>query len=229
MTDPVQAQGSVHHHGSHPEDTTQVIYAPTTGLPQADRAELVLNNNSPDDLVVTPTRYSQEGLPYIGAPITLRPLEVRYIPVSSLAPSQFQRQGGNGGISLSFFGGMLEVGAQITLFGQGTFGSVDIPFSAAGDFKSKTQEAVWWSPNGAEVLLALGNSSDTRIEVKAVFDNGDQQNVQIDPFATATISHQSLHSGADGGAESVRLEQSGAVGSLRVAGCVRSPRSDSPA
>jgi len=203
------------------QPTTQVLYAPTTGLPAAGRAELVLNNNRQDNLVITPTLYSKDGRPVVCDQVTLKPTEVRRIPVAKLAKGSVHGIGSEGGISLSYLGGARELRAQIALFGDARAGSVDIPVTAASDYRSTVQEAVWWSPDGATATLALGNASDSSILVKLVFGSSEQQEIRVGPFATETVTHKS-HNSTSGGAESLRLELSGAVGSLRAAGYVRS-------
>jgi hypothetical protein len=217
-----KAQSRTFINRDHPPPTTQIIYAPTRGLTPSSQSELVLNNNSPDAMLVTPTLYSKEGQPSEGAQIALKPLEVRRIPMSKLTPGSLRGGKDGGGVSLSYFGGMLEVGAQLTLFGEGRAGSVDIPFSGAGDYKSNIQEAVWWSPSGAETTLAMGNTSDSSIQVKLLLANGEQHFIEISPFATEVFTRKNQFQTSKGNVESIRLELTGPVGSLRTVGYVRS-------
>jgi hypothetical protein len=210
----------------HPPPSTQIIYAPTTGLPQTGRAELVLNNNGSDEMIVTPTFYSKDGQPFVGDQITLKAAEVRRLPVADLTPTSLQTAGDGGGISLSYFGGMKELGAQIALFGEGRAGSVDVSFSGAGDYKSTVQEAVWWSPAGASATFALGNGSDVPIDVKLVFGSGQERELQVGSFSTEIIVYKKPKANSEGRADSVRLEVSGPVGSLRTAGYTRSSNND---
>jgi hypothetical protein len=52
-------------------------------------------------------------------------------------------------------------------------GSIDETFNILGDQPSDTREAVWWMPKGSTAVLALGNSSDTPLQVTASFSDGN--------------------------------------------------------
>src|SRR6266404_4718610 len=118
---------------AHPAPSTQTIYAPI-GLGNPYVAELVLNNNSPGNMDVTPAFYTTEGTTLTGRRVTLEPSEVRNMAVADLMPPD-PHTVDVAGMTLTYFGGMLEVGAQITLLGQGGTSSVDIPFSAGMDYQ----------------------------------------------------------------------------------------------
>jgi len=211
---------------SHPGPSTQTMYAPITGLPDSSGAELVLNSNSAHNMDVTPTFYKSDGTAVAGQTLTLNPSEVRHFAMSDLFPPNLRGQNKLGGLSLSYFGGMMEVVAQITLFGQGRAGSVDIPFSATMDYHSLVQEAVWWMPNHGVATIILGNGGETPISAHFQYASGDSQTVQLDPHATVVLDHRSngqhnSPSPSDGFADSLRFEAVGPVGSLRVTGFVR--------
>ncbi len=80
-------------------------------------------------------------------------------------------------------------------------------------------------PPQGRTVIALGNSSDTAIQTRLQFSNGDAQVVHIAPHATEyvrprTRNGNSTHEQLDGRGESVRLETVGPAGSLKVGGLV---------
>jgi hypothetical protein len=205
----------------------QIIYAPIIGLEGFGEAELVLNNNSPKPMEVTPTFYTVEGDPMVGKRLTLKPAEVRHVAVAALILPEHQGQAKMGGMALTYFGGMLELGTQITLLGQGRAGSVDIPFSSERDYRSPVQEAVWWMPDKGVATIILGNASDEPILVNLRSSTSESQDVQLGPHATEVLHPQ--HTGQNdspsssgGAAESLRLEVLGPIGSLRATGFITS-------
>ena len=166
---------------AHPAPSTQTIYAPL-GLGKSYLAEIVLNNNSPGNMDVTPAFYTAEGTTLTGRRVTVEPSEVRNMALADLMPPDLHTVD-MAGMTLTYFGGMLEVGAQITLLGQGGTSSVDIPFSAGMDYRSAAQEAVWWMPKHAEAIIILGNASDAQIVANLKYSNGQSQEVTLRPFS----------------------------------------------
>jgi hypothetical protein len=210
----------------HVPPTTRTIYAPTVGLEGWGEAELILNNNSPKKMDVTPTFYTAEGNLIAGQKLKLKPAEVRNVAVSDLLPPGHS-QNNMGGMSLTYFSGMLELGAQITLLRQNGGRSVDIPVSSMKDYQSPVQEAVWWRPNDGQATIILGNASNAPIRVTASSSTSQSQEIDIGPFATEILHQQSngrndSASSSNGLAESLRLEVSGPMGSLRATGLVTS-------
>lgn len=204
----------------HPAPSTQTIYAPL-GLSKSYEAEIVLNNNSPGNMDVTAAFYTTEGIAVDGRTVTLRSAEVRNMSVTDLIPPDLNAVD-MAGITLTYFGGMLEVGAQITLVGQDRSNSVDIPFSAGMDYRSTTQEAVWWMPKHSEAKIVLGNASNTQIVANLKYSNGLSQEVTLRPFATEIVERSSGDENSEGMAESLKIVLSGPVGSLRATGFVNS-------
>jgi hypothetical protein len=199
--------------------SNQTIFAPTIDLKDSSGAELALNNNGPEKIEVKTTFYTSEGNPVQGRPVSLNPVEVRHVNLEQLLPSERNGQKW-GGMSLDYFGGTLEVVAQLTLFRQGRAGSVDIPFSARADYLSIAQEAVWWMPANGTATLVLGNASDSGISVSVEFSNGETQTVSLAPHATELVEYRDK--GQPGppqsGALSARLNINGPIGSLRATG-----------
>lgn len=203
----------------HPDPAVQTIYAPAIGLQEFSRAEIVLNNNSPNSMDITPTFYTTQGNAIAGNMVTLEPAEVRHADIADLLSPDHQGER-IGGMTLTYFGGMMEVVAQTTLIGSNGIASVDIPFSGTMDYRSTVQEAVWWMPKKGEATILLGNATDTSITAHLLYSNGESQDVTIGPLVTELVRRSS----AKRKTESVRIETSGPIGSLRATGFVTSSK-----
>jgi hypothetical protein len=201
----------------------QTIYAPLGNWSESVEAELVLNNNSPDPMVVTPTFYTIQGTPIPGQLLTLAPAEVRYVALTELLP-EGNRRYTVGGLALRYIGQVLEVGAQITLR-QGEVGNVDVPFTGPGDYRSTVQEAVWWMPGSAQVTVVLGNASDVPVRVRVQDAAGGEEIISLDPHASRTLVRSGYYSPPPSEAMvgTLRLEAIGPVGSVRAWGSVSAP------
>jgi len=136
---------------------------------------------------VNSTFYAVEGNSVPGRSVTLRPAEVQHIHLADLIPPSHSGRKKMGGVQLTYFGQVMEVAAQITLFGRGKAGSVDIPFSASMDYRSNVQEAVWWLPEKGEATIILGNASNVAVAVNLRYSTGESQDVLLDPLATEVI------------------------------------------
>lgn len=203
-----------------PTRTSQTIYAPITAMEQSSGSELALNNNGPISIVVNPVFYGQDGQAYTAQPITLGPTEVRHVNLDNIRPFALRGRNPSGGLTLNYNGAMMEVVAQITSFGQGQAGSVDIPFSAAMDYQSTTQEAVWWSPEQSTATIILGNATDTAITATLQFPSGEAATYYLAPYATESVARR-RNGRQTAAADSVKITTTGAVGSLRVTGAIQ--------
>jgi hypothetical protein len=191
----------------------QVIYAPTIGFDEVRRSEIVLNSRSSRIMEITPTFYTAEGRAITGNVFKLNPSEMRFVNIDTLLPRELRKLKNWGGISFSYYGGTLEMWAQITLQGIGGIGSSDVTFSVLNNLGSDVQEAVWYLPtNDSKAVLALGNSSNSQIHTQLQFSDGTTQEVEIAPFATKYIRRQNTNS--------VRLQTTGPSGSLKATGVV---------
>jgi hypothetical protein len=197
----------------------QRIYAPLVRGPWTD-GQLVLNNNSPTTMFIMSTFYS-DGDATDGMSLTLQPAEVRWIALSELSVPTDQDVKANDGLELKYVGQMMELGAQLALIGSRRAGSVDVPFSEAGDYKTSVQEAVWPSSKGSEAIIALGNASDTPVFVTVQTPSERTTEIEIGPHATRTLKRESAATYQQPRtADWVRLDVRGAVGSLRATGFV---------
>ena len=108
----------------HPDPAVQIAYAPTIGVKKFSKAELVLNNRGTAGMDVTPTFFAEGGRAILGKTLTLEPSEVRHSNIADLIPAEHEAEQ-IGGMTVTYFGDMMEVGAQITLFGRNGARSVE--------------------------------------------------------------------------------------------------------
>lgn len=200
-------------------ETQRTIYAPTIGLPEAEGGKIVLNCRSPQAITTTPTFYTENGEAIVGDTISLQPAEIRFVSIDSLIPEAHRGQHTWGGMSLSYYGQLMEVWAQITLPGAGQRGSSDVTFSPLNGTGSDTQEAIWWQPRPGKRVIVLGNSSDRPIVTTLQFANGNVESVNIPPLGTRYVRKNFPLIGSDG-ADSVKLTTVGPSGSLKATGYV---------
>lgn len=195
------------------------IYVPAIEIQEARTCEIVLNSRSPQDIEVTPTFYTETGDQIVGEPLKLKPAEIRFARVDSLIP-RYAKHNHWGGMSLSYVGGNLEVWAQITFHGVGGTGSIDETFNILGDQPSDTREAVWWMPKKSTATIALGNSSETPLQVTATFPNGESNQINIAPFSTEFVRRQADND-KGGNVDSIKLvTTAGSADAFRVAGFI---------
>ncbi len=197
----------------------QTVYAPLIDLPGQTEAEIAINNRSSHNMEINPTFYSVSGQAFAANPIRLKPAEVRYFAIADLLPRGLNRNQA-GGVALSYQGSMMEVAAQLTLLGKERTGNADITLYGAMDYRSTTQEAVWWIPNKGTATMILGNSSNLAISANLKFANGETQEINLAPYATEIVTRRDIGRPQDGAPDSVRIEVAGPVGSLRAAGFV---------
>jgi hypothetical protein len=219
LVNPVGQGKNPPHRSSCPPPIPRQIYVPAIELPEARTTEIVLNSRSPQEIEVTPTFYTEAGDQIVGKPLQLQPAEIRFVRVDSLIP-RYARNNHWGGMSLSYVGSNLEVWAQITFHGVGGTGSIDETFNILGDQPSDTREAVWWMPKRSTATIALGNSSETPLQVTASFPDGESKQINIAPFATEFIRRHAAN-GQGGNVDSVKLvTTAGSADAFRVAGFI---------
>lgn len=207
-----------------PDPSPQKIYAPTIALPDAPGSQIVLNCRSSKEMEVTPTFYTAEGEAVAGDTFLMRPAEIRFVEIKELIPAGHRGRRSWGGVSFSYTGNVFEMWAQIALRGPGGAGTTDVTFSVLDGRGSEVQEAVWWAPERAASVIALGNSSASPIRTSVRYSDGESRDVSIAPFATEYVRKErgDRNSPAGGVAEGVRLTTEGPAGSLRAVGVVAS-------
>ncbi len=197
-------------------EAQRMIYAPTIGFTDAEPGNIVLNCRSDDILETTPTFYTEDGLAIVGEAIVMQPREMRFVTIESLIPPQHRGQHEWGGMSLSYFGGKMEMWAQITIPGSGQRNSTEVLFSLLNGLGSDTLEAVWFQPRPGKRVIALGNSSDTTIQTHVEFSDGEIKNIEIAPHASKYL-RRNFDTGHDGG-ESVKVTTIGPARSVESVG-----------
>jgi hypothetical protein len=125
--------------------SAQTIYAPIAGLEEFANWQLAVVNRTPGSMPAVITVYSLDGTALAPVSITLNGSETRNLDIKALAPDQASKQN-LGGVSISFTGATMGVGAQITISGHNGFGNVDAPLLADSTYKSNSIDAVWWAP-----------------------------------------------------------------------------------
>src|SRR5215204_3352673 len=195
----------------------QSIYVPLIELPEARDGELVFNSRSTKEMPVTPIFYKRDGSAVVGKSVNVRSGEIRYANVKSLLPKARHDEHDWGGMSLNYYGGNREIWAQFRFVGVGGGGSVDEFFIVRDESRSEVQEAVWWMPQRSKAIIALGNITDAATSATVTFGDGRTQEVQLRPHATEILRGAQSK---DGGSESVRINVTGAPGSIVPAGVI---------
>ena len=199
---------------------TQHIYAPLPNVGWAE-AELVLNNNGVQPITVY-SKFFREGSTYDGAPVTVGPSEARWLRLSELAGTPGKGLRGYEGVELSYNGRLLELGAQLTLL-RPRGGTVDLPFSMAGEYASSEQHAVWPSSPGARSTVLVGNASDQTVSL-VVEGPGGRDELQLGARSTAFLQNGPAAPNPKGGSGPepnwMRLTAVGPIGAVRAAGFV---------
>ncbi|MGZ8845724.1 MAG: hypothetical protein ACXW3C_04605, partial [Pyrinomonadaceae bacterium] len=187
-----------------------------------------MNCRSAHEIELTPTFYTIEGKAIAGEPIHLQPAEMRFVETTSLIPVRERNRHRWGGMSLSYVGNLLEAWAQITLKGLRGGGSANVFFAVVNQPRANSIESVWWMPQNAEAVIALGNSSSETVHGNLIFGNGESETVDIRPFATEIVRSRarglSLSSSERSRAESVHINYTGPAGSLIPAGFIGSAK-----
>jgi hypothetical protein len=188
-------------------------------------AEVVLNNNGLSPREITSTWYVGGRKPIVGRPITVPPGQAQFVDLTRLLPHGVSLREVEG-LQLTYTGKLLEVGAQVTLqAGLLPALSLDVPFSMAMEYKGVSQEAVWSSAIGDEAVIALANTSDVPIRVEAIDSDGSDE-IRLPAYGGRIITKRGRL--GRNTAEWLRLQTSGAPGSLRVTGFIMSIRDRVP-
>jgi hypothetical protein len=95
-------------------------------------------------------------------------------------------------------------------------GSVDEFFTVKDESRAAAYEATWWGPEKSEVIIALGNISDAATSANVSFGNGETKTVTLKPHETDLVRQKYRTQGA----ESVRIETTGAPGSIVPTGMI---------
>ena len=200
----------------------QTIYAPLIELPESSGTEINLNCRSPHVMEVTPTFYTQRGEAFGGNSFQMQPAEVKTVDLKTLMPRSIRERHDWGGMTLSYTGGILEMWGQLRLMNVNQGNSVDVTFTILQDKRSDVRNAVWWMPEHAEAIIALGNLGNSAIRAIVKFSNGDNEQVEVPAHGTRLIRRRSeqFRGRANGEGEAVTIKDQGTDGNLITAGAV---------
>lgn len=200
----------------------QTIYAPLIAFSESSGTEINLNCRSSHSVDVTPTFYTQKGESFTGSIFTMQPREVKTVDLQTLMPRAIRNQRDLGGMTLSYDGGALEMWGQLRLMNVGGGGSVDVVFSLLQDRRSDVRNAVWWMPNKAEAVIAIGNLGRSTMRATAVFADGDFESLEVPGFGTQVLRVKSRKRDSNliGNAEAITIEAPDSQGSLVATGLV---------
>jgi hypothetical protein len=194
----------------------QELYIPLIDLPEAEDGEIVLNSRSAAAMNVTPIFYKRNGQPTVCDPVQVEAGEIRYVPIKDLLPRPERGRHDWGGFTLSFTGLPREMWSQFRFPQLNGGGSVDEFFTTKFEAHSKGFEAVWWSPEKSEAIVALGNITDKASSASITFGNGRTRTIQLAPHATELMRQESQ----DEGAKSIKIDVIGDPGSVIPAGVI---------
>lgn len=200
------------------QTTIQDIYIPLIDLPEArGGGELVFNSRSPEALDVTPVFYRLNGSVVRGNPVRIESTEIRYVKIGELIPEAYRHEHNWGALSLTYNGFNREMWSQFRFLAVNGGGNVDEFFTVKEESRSDLLEAAWWMPPQSEAIIALGNLTDDDTSATLTFNDGGTRTVKMKPHETEIIRHSDR--GKDG-AESVRIEVTGAAGSIVPTGII---------
>jgi hypothetical protein len=199
----------------------RIVHAPLVRSEELPYAEIALNNRSPQPTEVTLTFYSKNGEPAEPVKRTLQPGEVKHIDVEDLLPAPLKHQRELGGVFVQYTGQWNQVALQLTLISADRKSSIDQPLRPDTDFRSGVQDAVWYMPGDAAIVL--GNTSGERIIAILILPDGESKEVRLRPYETEIIRlHRDSGRTSRRGerVQSVRVETSAPAGALRAVGYV---------
>ena len=139
---------------------------------------------------VPPSFYTKEGEAFAGDTFHMQPTEVKTVDLKTIMPAVVRNRHDMGGMTLSYYGGALEMWGQLRLMNVQHGNSVDVTFVIEQDKRSEIRNAVWPMPEHAEAILALGNFSSATVTATLTFSNSDVEEVTIPAFGTNLVRKQ---------------------------------------
>jgi hypothetical protein len=213
---PVQKHKKEHGCGGCSPLGNQEIYVPLVDLPDAQRGELVFNSRSVGTMNVTPVFYKRNGAMIVADPVAIDGGEIRYVEIKSLLPDRYRNDHDWGGFALKYFGTNREMWSQFRFLGMNGGGSIDEFFTVRNESRAASYEAAWWGPEKSEVIIALGNITDTATTANVSFGNGETRTVKLKPHETDLVRQKDRTEGPD----SLKIEITGAAGSIVPTGMI---------
>lgn len=188
-----------------------------------NRIVLILNNNRPADMEVSPTLYALDGNAITLPKINLAASESRMVELSqSLKDANVYFPLGY--LKLAYVGSVLELGSQLTLYPIEDHGGLDSARSLKTDFVGTGRHAVAWMPEDARAVVALTNTTSSPITA-VLSINGLDELVYLSPNQTKlrstradqVLERRSIPFSCD-------VSYNGAADAVRVFGYVESRR-----
>jgi hypothetical protein len=97
---------------------------------------------------------------------------------------------------------------------------VDEFFTVKAESRSDLYEAAWWTPRETTSIVALGNITDLPTSAVVSFSDNVTRTISLAPHATEIIRHEPK---ALDGAHSIKINVTGAAGSIVPTGIIASP------
>ena len=132
----------------------QEIYIPLIDIPEAAGSEIVFNSRSPHEMNVTPVFYKRGGERVEAEPVTVQSAEIRYVDLRQLLPEHRRHENDWGGFSLVYNGFNREMWSQFRFIGVNGGSNVDEFFTVKSESRADEFEAVWWTPEKSEAIIA---------------------------------------------------------------------------
>ena len=164
----VSQQPSAKHPFPAPATSAQEVDLLFSGASSDERILLTLNNNHPRPLTASLTAYTSEGAATTLPGVVLVPSESKIIELSPVLKAAGFGHRELGWLRVSYMGGFLGLGMQLTLYPPEATSGVDSPRSLSSDFTSGDRHAVAWLPSGGRGKLALTNSSSSALSGRLI-------------------------------------------------------------
>ncbi len=140
----------------------------TLGYTAAQKILLMINNNRSGETPVVLTAYALDGSAHHIANLALASRESKLIDITERMTAVGLDRTGVGYLRLDYIGGLMEVGAQLTLYPHETASAFDSPRSLSVDSKTNNRSAAFLLPRDASARIALTNVSPAPISGTAV-------------------------------------------------------------
>ncbi len=203
------------------------MFVPLAHLRYFDGAEILLNNNGIDPLVVRPMWFVRGSEPVRGREVMMPPLTMDVKQIGALLPDGVPASRVDG-LLIEYDGKMMELGGQVVLrhASKQTADTLDVHFSMGMDFHSARREATWTSTPGESAILVLANTAGEPTKVTIASSSGSST-VVVDPYQAQLVRLEVPVPGkGDTGKQAMWavIDSTGVPADLRVTGFVSTDR-----
>lgn len=197
-------------------ESTQRSFAPIPSGEWSD-VELIVNNNAIAARELLVRLYSRGRATDVT--LTVPPTSPTFVRLSGIVPHEMTVAAVDG-VELQFVGRLLEIGAQLTLL-QPQRGTVDVPFSMVGDFRSSTLNPVW-KPVGGATSIVIANTQSSVAIVNVTRDGHGGERLELAAHENRTVI---VGDGVDAeDARSMKIVAQAPPGAIRAFGFTRDGR-----